>query len=88
MPFDVTQGRPIFRPSTGSAIHSEGLLDVYVVLAHVHDEVAEMQISFNPLVMWVWIGGALVILGGVLVALSASPRGVIASQQRHADATP
>jgi cytochrome c-type biogenesis protein CcmF len=83
-----TQGRPIFQPSTESAIHSEGLLDVYVVLAHVHDEVAEMQISFNPLVMWVWIGGALVILGGVLVALSASLRGVIASQQRHADATP
>ena len=80
-----TQGRAVFHPTSESAIHGEPGLDVYVVLASVHDDVAEMQISFNPLVSWVWVGGALVLMGGVLVAVAAPvPRGVVASSRKAA----
>jgi cytochrome c-type biogenesis protein CcmF len=42
--------------------------DVYVVLAGVNqDETAEVRITFNPLVEWVWFGGMIMALGGLIV---------------------
>lgn len=64
--FDAV-GRPTFQPSTEAGIRTDPRLDTYVVLAGVRDEAAEIRISFNPLVLWVWLGGALLALGGLIV---------------------
>ena len=31
------------------------------------DETAEIRITFNPLVVWVWIGGIIMAIGGLIV---------------------
>jgi cytochrome c-type biogenesis protein CcmF len=62
-----TQRRPTFEPSTEVGIREDARQDVYVVLAGVRDEAAEIRITFNPLVIWVWVGGAIMALGGLIV---------------------
>ena len=66
-----SRGMPSFEPSTEVGLRESLQLDTYVVLAGVSGdeatERAELRISFNPLVMWVWIGGALMALGGLIV---------------------
>jgi cytochrome c-type biogenesis protein CcmF len=62
-----SQKRPTFEPSTEVGIRTDARQDVYVVLAGVRDEAAEIRITFNPLVVWVWIGGAIMALGGIIV---------------------
>jgi cytochrome c-type biogenesis protein CcmF len=62
-----SQGRPTFEPSTEVGIKSEARLDTYTVLAGVRDDAAELRITFNPLVAWVWIGGYLMAIGGLIV---------------------
>ena len=59
--------RPTFEPSTEVGIRSTAKLDTYVVLAGVRNEIAELRVTFNPLVVWVWIGGALMAIGGLIV---------------------
>jgi cytochrome c-type biogenesis protein CcmF len=63
-----SRGVPTFQPSTEVGI-LEGLRqDVYVVLAGVTGEdTAEMRITFNPLVWWVWYGGLIMAIGGLIV---------------------
>jgi cytochrome c-type biogenesis protein CcmF len=61
------QGQPTFEPSTEVGIRSDARLDTYVVLAGVRDDVAELRITFNPLVVWAWIGGFLLAIGGLVV---------------------
>jgi len=63
-----SRGNPTFEPSTEVGIHTTARQDVYVVLAGiVGDNVASLSITFNPLVVWVWIGGALMAIGGLVV---------------------
>ena len=62
-----SQRRPTFEPSTEVGIRSDARLDTYIVMAGVRDDAAEIRITFNPLVVWVWFGGALMVLGGVIV---------------------
>jgi len=63
-----SRGAPTFEPSTEVGIMESLRQDVYVVLAGVGaDDAAEMRITFNPLVVWVWIGGALMAIGGLIV---------------------
>jgi cytochrome c-type biogenesis protein CcmF len=63
-----TQGNPLFTPITEVGIRSSAKLDTYVVLAGVRNsDVAELRISFNPLVVWVWLGGFLMMIGGLIV---------------------
>jgi cytochrome c biogenesis factor len=39
-----------------------------VVLAGVRgNDVAELRVTFNPLVVWVWIGGFVMMIGGLIV---------------------
>ena len=59
--------QPQFEPSTEVGIRSSAALDLYVVLAGVRDDTAELRISFNPLVVWVWIGGMVMAIGGLIV---------------------
>ncbi len=63
-----SRGQPTFEPSTEVAIKGSAKQDVYVVLAGIGpDETAEIRITFNPLVVWVWIGGTLMLVGGLIV---------------------
>ncbi|MEO5589748.1 MAG: heme lyase CcmF/NrfE family subunit, partial [Gemmatimonadaceae bacterium] len=60
-----SRGAPTFEPSTEVGIKESWKQDVYVVLAGVlEDQTAEIRITFNPLVRWVWLGGALMAIGG------------------------
>ena len=59
--------QPQFEPSTEVGIRTSPKGDLYVVLAGVRDETAELRISFNPLVVWVWIGGMIMAFGGLIV---------------------
>jgi cytochrome c-type biogenesis protein CcmF len=57
-----------FEPSTEVGIMSGLRQDVYVVLAGTTgDDTAEMRITFNPLVWWVWYGGLIMAIGGLIV---------------------
>jgi cytochrome c-type biogenesis protein CcmF len=62
-----SQKRPLFEPATEVGIRTTAKLDTYVVLAGVRGDVAELRVSFNPLVVWVWIGGFVMMIGGLVV---------------------
>jgi cytochrome c-type biogenesis protein CcmF len=62
-----SQKRPTFEPSTEVGIRSDARQDVYVVLAGVRDDAAEIRITYNPLVVWVWVGGFIMAIGGLIV---------------------
>ena len=64
---DIT-GQPLFQPITQVGIHSTAKLDTYVVLAGVRgSDTAEMRVTFNPLVVWVWMGVFVLMFGGLIV---------------------
>ncbi len=62
-------GRPTFEPSTAVGIRSDLREDLYAVLAGVVNgtEQAVYRFTINPLVWWVWYGGMIVALGGLIV---------------------
>jgi cytochrome c-type biogenesis protein CcmF len=62
-------GRPTFEPSTEVGIISGLRVDLYVVLAGLVDgtEQAVFRFTINPLVWWVWFGGFVLVLGGLIV---------------------
>jgi cytochrome c-type biogenesis protein CcmF len=63
-----SRDQPTFEPSTEVGILETAKQDTYVVLAGVtNGEAAELRITFNPLVIWVWIGGVLMTIGGLIV---------------------
>jgi cytochrome c biogenesis factor len=59
--------RPLFEPAVKPGIRSSVLLDVYVILSEVREELAALRIEFRPLVALLWVG-SLTVLAGVLVA--------------------
>ena len=69
-----TRGNPTFQPSTEVGILQMQRQDVYLVLAGVIGDRAEVRINFNPLVVWVWNGGILMALGGLIVMWPQSER--------------
>ena len=60
--------RTTFEPSTEAAIRSDLRQDIYVVYAGsvAGTEEAVYKFTLNPLVIWVWIGGAILVFGGVV----------------------
>lgn len=85
-----SRGAPTFEPSTEVAILESLKQDVYVVLAGVVPAMpgvlkdrAEIRVAFNPLVQWVWIGGALMAIGGLIVMWPASAATVAASKEEE-----
>ncbi|HEX2717977.1 MAG TPA: heme lyase CcmF/NrfE family subunit [Gemmatimonadaceae bacterium] len=78
-----SRGNPTFNPTTEVGIRSTLKQDVYVVLAGISSgETAELRIAFNPLVPWVWIGGLLMTIGGLIVMWPAAERKRMASGYR------
>jgi cytochrome c-type biogenesis protein CcmF len=63
-----SQGNQLFQPITEVGIHYTAQQDTYVVLAGLRDrDTAELRVTFNPLVGWVWMGGFLMLIGGLIV---------------------
>ncbi len=52
--------------TTEVAIHSSPVEDLYVILASFDDEQALFRLLINPLVVWLWIGGWMMVLGTVI----------------------
>jgi cytochrome c biogenesis factor len=62
-----SRGVPTFEAATEPGIDYSLSQDVYVVLRGVARDRADLRIAFNPLAVWVWIGGAVVAIGGLLI---------------------
>jgi cytochrome c-type biogenesis protein CcmF len=63
-----SMGQPTFEPSTVVAIRSGIREDLYVVFAGAVQgtEEAVYRLTINPLVWWVWYGGLVLAIGGLL----------------------
>ena len=62
-------GQPTFEPSTEVGIRSDVREDLYVVLRRrrwTGPEQAVFRFTINPLVWWVWYGGMVLVLGGLI----------------------
>ena len=61
---------------TEVALHSNLKEDLYIVLAGLEaDGLAAFQVLINPMVIWLWIGGAVLIVGTLIAAWPARPKG-------------
>jgi cytochrome c-type biogenesis protein CcmF len=77
-------GRPTFEPSTEVAIKSTPREDLYIVFAGAVSgtEEAVYRFTINPLVMWVWIGAVVLVVGGLLTMWPGSgPTGLPRREQ-------
>ncbi len=61
-------GRPTFEPSTEAGIRSLLREDIYIVYAGsvAGTEEAVYRFTLNPLVWWVWFGGFVLVIGGIV----------------------
>lgn len=58
---------------TEVAIHTSLADDVYLILGDIAESgQASLQVLINPLVVWIWIGGFLLLLGTAIVILTPS----------------
>src|SRR5882672_1888965 len=73
-------GNNTFEPSTEVGIMSGLRVDLYVVLAGLVNgtEQAVFRFTINPLVWWVWFGGFVLVIGGLIVLW---PGGVVVAVQ-------
>ena len=52
---------------TEVAIHSSLAEDLYIALGGWYEDGASVfEVSVNPLVIWIWIGGGILTLGGII----------------------
>jgi len=69
----VSPEKNLFRgqnqPTTEVAIHTNLKEDLYVILAGYEKDSATFKVLVNPLVVWLWIGGGIMILGTIVVLL-------------------
>jgi cytochrome c biogenesis factor len=61
-----SRGAHTFNSTIEAGIDYSLKQDVHVVLTGVTGDRAQMRVALNPLVMWVWIGGAMIAVGGAL----------------------
>ncbi len=66
-----------FEPSTEVGIRSTLQEDLYIVYAGsvAGTEEAVYRFSLNPLVLWVWIGGVVLVVGGLITMWPGGPTG-------------
>ncbi len=69
-------GNRLFEPSTEVGLRSDLREDLYVVYGGSPDgtERSHFVIQVNPLVAWFWIGGVVLVLGGVLTMWPGGPQ--------------
>ena len=60
--------QPTFEPSTEVGLYETAMQDVYMVFSGmIGPDQAEVRLAFNPLVWWVWYGGMVMAIGGLIV---------------------
>ena len=53
--------------TTEASIHTNLFRDLYIVLGDGNlDNGWTVRIYYNPLVIWIWIGAAIIFLGGII----------------------
>jgi cytochrome c-type biogenesis protein CcmF len=59
---------PNFQPATEVGIRSNAIEDLYVILAgyDLNADMVTVSVIINPLMIWMWIGGIIMILGTLL----------------------
>lgn len=63
------------QPTTEVAIRSTLVEDLYVILVqYEEDGRATFKVLINPLMVWIWIGGFVVLAGGVIVVMWPNKR--------------
>jgi cytochrome c-type biogenesis protein CcmF len=74
----VYKAGPEPQPTSEVAIYSTARNDVYVVFAAATTDAkqAVIQVFYNPLTMWVWIGGIVLVIG-TLIALLPNKKAVV-----------
>ena len=77
-------GRPTFEPSTEVAIRSDIREDLYLVYAGSVQgtEEAVYRVTINPLVWWVWYGGMVLVVGGIITMWPGGGGPTAASRRR------
>jgi cytochrome c-type biogenesis protein CcmF len=77
---DISTRRPTFEPSTEVGIRSDLQEDLYVVYAGSVDgtEEAVYRITVIPLVWWLWFGGGVLALGGLITMWPGGPATAVA----------
>lgn len=63
------------QPATEVAIRSTLKEDLYVILAGYDGDTATFKVLVNPLVIWLWIGGAVMTLGTIFAMLPDRKKG-------------
>ena len=51
---------------TDTAIHTNGMRDLYAVLGDERDGAAVLRLHVNPLAPWIWLGALVMAIGGAL----------------------
>ncbi len=62
-----SRGNALFEPNTEPAIMYGARQDVYVVFAGADGDNGFFRLNFNPLVTFVWAGGLVMLIGGLIV---------------------
>ncbi|MEP7326812.1 MAG: cytochrome c-type biogenesis CcmF C-terminal domain-containing protein, partial [Gemmatimonadota bacterium] len=68
-------GRPTFEPSTEVGIRSDLREDLYLVFAGSVEgtEEAVYRVTIIPLVWWLWFGGVILAIGGLITMWPGGP---------------
>ena len=70
-----SRGTPTFEAATSAGILRSIEQDVYVTLTGTADgETVRLRLAFNPLVVWVWIAGFVLAVGGTLLVVETASR--------------
>jgi cytochrome c-type biogenesis protein CcmF len=79
--------RPTFEPSTEVAIRSTVQEDLYIVFAGAVNgtEEAVYRFNLNPLVWWVWFGGLVLVVGGLVTMWPGAGPVLTGTRQKHVE---
>jgi cytochrome c-type biogenesis protein CcmF len=79
--------RPTFEPSTEVAIRSTLQEDLYIVFAGAVNgtEEAVYRFNLNPLVWWVWFGGFVLVLGGLVTMWPGAGPVLTGPRKKHTE---
>ena len=76
-------------PMTEAAIDWGLTRDIYVALGEPLDESAwSMRIYYKPFIRWIWLGGLLMVIGGLLAATDKRYRHFITRKATDQDKLP
>ncbi len=82
----VTPEKNLYRgqnqPTTEVAIHTNVKEDLYVILAGYEEDSATFRVLVNPLVVWLWVGGGVMMFGIFLIILPERRRAVQTVRQK------